>query len=239
MRLSMLRSLLLSSAILLVAGTARASVTIYDSEAAFSAAHAAHFTVDFAGVASDGTSQHEGTPYTHNGLTFTSNANLPTGDVISLEVAGVHSQSNTLPFLNNNMNADNPANAPFLTTALNQASAVGFLLSQGLPGAFGSVGVTVHYGAGAGADYTTTLANVGHTDSFTFFGVDGLDKITSVTFSLVAVDLATAFLTAQTIGIAEVLYARDSHTVPVPEPGTLALLASGLLGLAWTRRRAG
>jgi hypothetical protein len=231
----------MTSAIMLVSGTAQAAVQLYTSEAAFTAAHPALGRVDFAGIAADGdVTASLGTPYSHGALTFTSNPNQSAPNEIRLDIAGVGSpRSNSIAFLENNMNANDTANAPFLTTTLNQVSAAGFQVSQGFAGSTGSVGVSVVYAAGAGSPYTTTLLNVGGADSFSFFGIDGLDKISSVTFSLTA-DPINYWLTAQTLGLAKVLFATDIPPVPtlVPEPGSLLLLASGLLGLAWHRRRA-
>jgi hypothetical protein len=183
--------------------------TVYTSLSSFNAATTGNTTITFNGIAAPGGFVAETSPATFAGATFSTTSSL---FVIDPGFYGF-SYSNG-GFLNADFQQPD-----VITVTLPSVTAVGFDFG-GLFGATGPYLVTLSDG------FSTSLSSSGSaaSDNLSFVGFTSSTPLTSITLTLPDAPEYNA--------IDNFVYASA-----VPEPGTLGLLATGLLGVAGGIRR--
>jgi hypothetical protein len=196
--------------LLLVPSQSKAD-TIYSTLSAYNAATAGNTTITFNGIASPGSYVQQTSPFTLSGATFSSTSSLfiidPAYYGFSYAEGGFLSGDYQTPDV--------------ITVTLPSVTAVGFDYG-GLLGTTGSFMVTLSDG------FTTTLSTTDSTadGSLSFAGFTSATPLTSITLTLPDAPNYNA--------IDNFVYGQSGV---VPEPASLALMLTGLIGAAGIVRR--
>jgi PEP-CTERM motif len=201
-----------------LAATAAHADTVYTSSAAYAAATGApSTTINFNGIAASNSFVGESNPFTLSGSVFTFSPGA-LGFVVGQTYYGTSYAGGGFLSVDYNSPTDS------LTVTLPSITALSFNYG-------GLLGTTTPFGIKLSDGFTTTLStadSIVGTSTLDFAGFTSTSPLTSITFTLPDTPDYNAL---------DNLSFASAKVAGTPEPSTLALLSTGLLGLAGLVRR--